>query len=142
MTSATGTVIVDTGPLYAYIDVDDEHHDSCAALLSSHRGPLVVPQLVVAEVAHLVGRRLDTRAEMLFLADLIDGAFLTEPVRPADWPRIAHLVAQYRDFPLGTVDASVVSCAERLGVPAVATTDHRHFSVVRPAHVEAFTLLP
>jgi hypothetical protein len=28
------------------------------------------------------------------------------------------------------------------GLPAVATLDHRHFSVVRPRHVSAFTLLP
>lgn len=142
MTGARSTVVVDAGPLYAYIDVDDEHHSRCAAFLSSHAGPLVVPQLVIAEVAHLVERRLGSRAELLFLADLVDGAFLTEPVRPSDWLRIAELVARYRDFPLGTTDASVVACAERLGVTAIATTDHRHFSVVRPDHVDAFTLLP
>jgi hypothetical protein len=39
-------------------------------------------------------------------------------------------------------DASVVATAERLGEPNVATLDRRHFTVVRPAHVEAFTLLP
>ena len=41
---------------------------------------------------------------------------------------------------LGTVDASVVAAAERLGITAVATTDRRHFSVVRPSHVAAFEL--
>jgi hypothetical protein len=32
--------------------------------------------------------------------------------------------------------------AERLGETAIATLDHRHFTVVRPKHAEAFTLLP
>ena len=32
-----------------------------------------------------------------------------------DWERIAELVARYRDMRLGTVDASVVATAERLG---------------------------
>ena len=41
---------------------------------------------------------------------------------------------------LGTVDASVVAAAERLGITAIATLDRRHFSVVRPRHVEAFAL--
>jgi predicted nucleic acid-binding protein len=56
--------------------------------------------------------------------------------------RIAELVARYRDLPLGTVDASVVATAERLGVNDIATVDRRHFTGVRPAHVAAFTLLP
>ncbi|CAJ59845.1 hypothetical protein FRAAL1183 [Frankia alni ACN14a] len=32
---------------------------------------------------------------------------------------------------LGTVDASVIACAERLGVDEVATVDRRHFTVVK-----------
>jgi uncharacterized protein len=51
-------------------------------------------------------------------------------------------VASYRDLPLGTVDASIVAAAERLGITDVATVDRRHFGVVRPRHVDAFTLLP
>jgi predicted nucleic acid-binding protein len=48
----------------------------------------------------------------------------------------------HRDFPLGTVDASLIALAERLPTKRIATLDRRHFSVVRPAHVEAFELLP
>ena len=51
-------------------------------------------------------------------------------------------IASRLDLPLGTVDASVVAAAERLGITEVATVDHRHFSVVRPSHIDAFTLLP
>ncbi len=39
-------------------------------------------------------------------------------------------------------DASIVAIAERLGIRRIATFDRRHFTVVRPAHVETFTLLP
>lgn len=55
---------------------------------------------------------------------------------------MAELVERYADLPLGAVDASIVATAERLGEVNVATLDRRHFTVVRPAHVEAFTLLP
>ena len=136
------TVVVDAGPLYAYVDADDARHGECLALLTGHPGALVVPQLVITEVAYLLASRLGARAELLFLADVAAGAFSTEPVHPQDWLRITALVSQYRDFPLGTVDASVVACAERLGTSAVATLDRRHFGAVRPTHVEAFTLLP
>lgn len=101
-----------------------------------------MPTLVVTEVTYLLGSRLGAEPEVRFLGDLAAGAFTVEPVSPADWLRIAELVARYRDLPLGTVDASVVATAERLGLHEIATLDRRHFGVVRPDHVEAFALLP
>jgi predicted nucleic acid-binding protein len=133
---------VDAGPLYAYVDADDRHHVASVELLETHPGPLIVPHLVITEVAYFIGTRLDAEAEVRFLGDLASGAFTVEPVQPGDWLRIAALVWQYRDLPLGTVDASVVAAAERLGIVEVATVDRRHFAVVRPSHTPAFALLP
>ena len=48
----------------------------------------------------------------------------------------------YTDLAVGIVDASIFALVERLGEPKVATLDHRHFATMRPAHVEAFQLLP
>jgi predicted nucleic acid-binding protein len=135
-------VLVDAGPLYAYVDADDRHHRACLDLLESHPGPLVVPTLVITEAAYLIGTRLGANAEVRFLGDLAGGAFQVEPVAAADWLRIAELVGRYRDLPLGTADASVVAAAERMRITDVATLDRRHFGVVRPAHVASFGLLP
>lgn len=79
---------------------------------------------------------------MRFLGDLAAGELIIEPVHPADPLRIAELVARYHDLPLGTVDASVIAAAERLGITQIATLDRCHFSVVRPGHVPTFELLP
>jgi len=133
--------LVDAGPLYAYIDADDAHHDDCLSILARHRGPLAVPILVVAEVAYLVGTRLGSEAEVRFLGDLAE-SFTTVPVEDDDWLRIAELVHRYRNLPLGTVDASIVATSERLGVVTLITLDRRHFGVVRPAHAPMFELLP
>lgn len=129
-------------PLYAYVDADDRHHAECREMLQSHPGPLVVPTLVITEVTNLLGRRLGVEPEVRFLGDVAGGAFSVEPVHPTDWLRIAELVSTYRDFPLGTADASVVVCAERLGVNEIVTLDRRHFATVRPCHVDSFALLP
>lgn len=98
--------------------------------------------LVITEVAYLLATRLGWEAEARFLGDLASGALVLEPVHPADPLRMVELVAQYHDLPLGSVDASVVAAAERLGVTEIATVDRRHFSVVRPRHASAFDIQP
>ena len=135
-------LLVDSGPLFAYLDVQDAHHRSCTELLTEHQGPLLVPALCITEVAHLTMTRLGWEPEVRFLGDLIAGDLLVEQLHPADLERIAELVAIYRDLPLGTVDASVVAAAERLEITTIATLDRRHFGAVRPAHVDSFELLP
>lgn len=102
---------------------------------------MVVPALVITEVSYLVGTRLGTESEIRFLGDLAAGNLIPEPVAAADWMRIAELVGRYRDLPLGTVDASVIAAAERLGATEIATLDRRHFDVVR-SDLGPFDLLP
>ena len=135
-------LVVDAGPLVAFVDRADPDHARCAKVFREASLPLVVPLLTVAEATYFIGRRLSVDAEIQFLADFVSGNFIADPVRPADWLRIAELVEQYSDLPLGTVDASVIAAAERLGVTTIATLDRRHFSVVRPRHVESFELVP
>jgi predicted nucleic acid-binding protein len=134
--------VVDAGPLYAYVDADDRHHEDSLDLLRTHPGPLLVPELVVTEVVYLIGTRLGTDAEVRLLGDLAGGDFAVESVAAGDWLRIAELAARYRDLPLGTVDASVVVVCERLNFERLATFDRRHFSVVRPQHTDALELVP
>jgi uncharacterized protein len=43
---------------------------------------------------------------------------------------------------VGFVDAAVPAIVERLGEPKLATLDRRHFSIMRPRHVDALELLP
>lgn len=61
---------------------------------------------------------------------------------PEDWSRIAELVDQFADLPLGGTDASVAVLAERLQTPLVATLDRRHFGALRPRHCDAFQIVP
>lgn len=123
------------------MDRDDRHHEPCLDLLETHPGPLVVPTLVITDVTSLLGTRLGAPAEVRFLGDLAAGNLITEPVSSADWLRIAELVGRYRDLPLGTVDASVIAAAERLGITEIATLDRRHFTVVK-TRLRSLSLLP
>lgn len=133
-------VVVDTGPLYAVVDEDDADHVRCRAVLEQAEHRLIIPTLVIAEATYLIGTRLGPDVEAQFLRSLT--RMHVEPPTPDDWPRIAELVEQYGDFPLGGADASIVVLAERLDIEAIVTLDDRHFRTVRPRHRQAFRLLP
>jgi len=138
-------IVCDTGPLVAAALSNDPDHHACTELftglhLAGRR--LLVPATVVAEVGYLLSREAGARVEAAFLRSMAEGDFDIVDVTPHDYSRMADLVLQYRDLPLGTTDASVIAIAERLRIPDVATLDNRHFSVVRPAQVSALTILP
>jgi predicted nucleic acid-binding protein len=135
-------LIVDAGPLVAAAATRDRNHGRCVELLANARGPLIVPMLVVTEVAYFLADRIGETAERAFAASLRLGELIAEPVEPPDWNRIGELLEQYEDLGLGVVDASVIAACERLGQTELATLDRRHFSVVRPRHCAALTLLP
>jgi uncharacterized protein len=135
-------LLVDAGPLFAYVDRRDRFHGETLDVFERHAGRLLVPIMVVAEVMHLVSTRLGAEPEVRLLADFATCTLIAEPVAASDWLRIGELVGRYRELRLGTVDASIVAAAERLGIDTIMTLDRRHFSVVRPSHVEAFALLP
>lgn len=135
-------IVVDTGPLVAALNADDNDHARCLRLLETHQGRLLVPGPVLTEVCWLLERERGTEAEAAFLEALAQGELDLVAVTTADVQRMADLVRQYADLPLGAVDASVIAIAERLGVTEVATLDLRHFTVVRPSHVRSLTLLP
>ena len=80
--------------------------------------------------------------EAAFLRSVRDDVFTLVSISSADLDRMAELVEAYSSLPLGAADASVIAVAERLKLTEVATLDRRHFTVVRPGHVDAFTLLP
>ena len=138
-------ILCDTGPIVASALDGDDHHHACVKLftglhLANRR--LLVPATVVAEVGYLLNREVGARVESLFLTALADGDFTPVDLTGEDYRRAAELVTTYADLPLGTTDATVVALAERLGVTEVATLDRRHFTVVRPRHATALTLLP
>ena len=134
---------MDAGPLIAAFDSSDGRHRECAELLQGARDELLVPQPIIAEVCYMIGRAsFGAAVEAMFLRSFADGSLTAAPLDPVDFERMAELVEQYASLPLGGSDASVVALAERLQVVKVATLDRRHFTVVRPQHCAALTLLP
>lgn len=138
-------ILIDTGPIVAAAISDQEHHRACADLFTGLRlagRRLLLPATVAAEVGYLLTEYVGPATETAFLKAVGEGDFEPVDLTDADYQRMAELTDRYDDLPLGTTDASVIALAERLDVAEVATLDRRHFTVVRPNHVDALTLLP
>jgi len=134
------TAILDASPLYAAADGNEREHARCLDVLRRRDLDLVIPALVVAEVTHLIERRLGPRKEAAFIRGLED--FAIEPPAVEDWPAIADLVERYANVPLGTVDASIVVLADRLDTDLIVTLDRRHFGAIQSPRGRRFRLLP
>ena len=135
-------LLVDTGPLVAYLNRKDPDHSRCADLLDGRTDELLITPYVLTEACYLIGKYVGPDAEVN-LVEAVAAADLTQiEIGTADLVRMAELMHRHRGFPLGIADASVVAVAERLKLQEVATLDRRHFHAVQPSHVAAFALLP
>src|ERR1017187_467463 len=101
-------LIADTGPLVAMLNAKDQHHEACTTLFRRYRGDA-----------------------------LARGELIVEATTSQDFARMADLVRQYADFPLGTADASVIAVAERLGATRVAVIGPQKGSAAAAGPVRA-----
>jgi uncharacterized protein len=128
--------------LLATFDADDEQHVPCARLLDDVRGSRIVPAPVLVEFDYMVSRELGRDAFLKILEEIRRDAYQVEDLTGADYRRVGEILRTYADLRVGFVDAAVLAIVERLREPKLATLDHRHFSVMRPRHVDALELLP
>jgi len=135
-------LLVDTGVFVAAADLDDRHHDACAALIETHPGPLVTTALVVPEAGWLIRRQLNSTTEAALYQAIADGSIDVIDLTHTDWARVAELLRTYTDIGLDAADASIIAVAERLDQTVIATLDERDFRIIRPNHTDTFELLP
>jgi predicted nucleic acid-binding protein len=138
-------IVCDTGPLVAAaIKNDDRHREYVDLFTALHLAGrrILVPGTVAAEVGYLLAREGGARVEAQFMTSLADRTLWPVELTREDYQRAAELILTYQSLPLGTTDATVIAVCERLELSEVASLDHRHFTVVRPRHVDALTLLP
>ncbi|MGH8898606.1 MAG: type II toxin-antitoxin system VapC family toxin [Egibacteraceae bacterium] len=131
------TLIVDTGVIVAATKSKDPSHEGCRSLLADGNAPIPAPVLV--EVDHHLG---SGPTWMALLHDIAQGSLRVVDLELIGYERIHELMTTYADLRVGFVDCAVLAVVERLDEPKLAILDRRHFSVMRPAHVDSLRLLP
>lgn len=137
-------ILYDTGAIVAAANAHDQHHHACVTLLTGLRlakRRLLVPATVVAETGYLI-RKYSPRSEVEFMRSLSNGDLEPVEITVADYARMTELTESCIERPMGVTDASVIAVSERLGITEIACTDRTDFRMVRPQHVDAYTLLP
>ena len=135
-------IIVDTGILVAVANRADRWHRAATELLREHRREMIVPAPVIVESAWLIARELGNAAEAAFVAAVGRGELRLVNLELVDYERAGELLTTYHDNNLGLVDTCVMAIAERHQATTIATINGRDFRIVRPAHCDAYQLLP
>ena len=124
-------VIADTGPLYAAVDSDDEHHEQAHWQLNrlSRAGrPVLIAYPTLFEAYTLILYRLGKPSASRWLVEVGQGAILLNP-EPGDYQRAIARLQNFPDQEITLFDSLVAELVLRLRAD-VWTFDH-HFDLMR-----------
>ena len=123
-------MLIDTGPLVAYLDARDPSHEGVVDALDSFRGHLFTSSAVITEAMYFVtGGRNGPRLLSEFVA--ASGMEVYNVSRPPELQEAVTLMERYGDIPMDFADATLLLLAEGLGVLEILTLDRRGFSTYR-----------
>lgn len=114
-------VIVDTGPLVAFLRRDDGHHAWVSSQLAALDPPLITCEAVLSEAAFLL-RRLARGPEALLA--LLRRQLIRVPFQlEAELPAVERLMSRYANVPMSLADACLVRMSETHAGSVVLTLD-------------------
>jgi predicted nucleic acid-binding protein len=121
-------VIVDTGPLVAFLAEREKHHDWCGAQFEDLPAPFLTCEAVLTEAYYLVSRLPD--AANRFFELLSSGLIETDFSMLRERAALRSLMLKYKDLPMSLADACVVRLSELHSDAEVFTLDS-DFSIYR-----------
>jgi predicted nucleic acid-binding protein len=114
-------VVLDTGPLVAFIDRDDHRHEWSAAQLASLRPPFITCEAVISEALFLLPRA--RRGVPTLLSFLREGLVQVSFDLSDNLEAVTQLLSKYEDVPMSLADACLVRMSELHDNARVFTLD-------------------
>ena len=121
-------VIVDTGPLVAFLDAGDSNHEWAVSQFRKLTGALLTCEPVLTELAFLTFSRgmAPENFYQLFRRGIIGIDFDLS----AHWEALERMMKSYSDLPMSIADACLVRMSETKPESVVFTLD-RDFTIYR-----------
>ena len=114
-------IIVDTGPLVAYLQRDERHHEWTVERFSTLRPPFLTCEAVLAEACFLIRRGGGNPDDLL---DLVERGLIRVSFQFSDQAhRVRELMRKYKDLPMSFADACLVRMSEQSTDCVVVTLD-------------------
>ena len=129
--------LLDTGPVVAYLDRADPHHDRVARALDRFEGTLVTTGAVVTESMHFLG---SVRGGPSALVELLHASRtqIYDLCQPPELRAAAQLMTRYADTPMDFADATLVLLGEGIDCNRILTLDRRGFAAYRTGRGDPF----
>lgn len=116
-----GTVLLDTGPLVAFLSAADAHHDWAQQHWQNIQPPMLSCEAVIAEAVFLLQHEHKPSQPVL---DLIErGVIRVEFSLAEELRAVTALIERYSDVPMSLADASLVRMSELWADSRVFTLD-------------------
>ena len=113
--------LIDAGPIIAYYKSNDRWHKQVRSFFEKATSQFITTSPCLTEAMFALRASFKVQNELLL--DLARGLYISEPLLPEDFSRIAELNAKYSDIPSDFADLSLIAISERLDIQAIATLD-------------------
>ena len=121
-------VVLDTGPLVAFINAGDKYHHWTALQWAQIEPPFLTCEAVLSEACFLLGGLDGGQAAVL---ELLQREILHLPFRLIEHAnQIAWLLKKYSDIPISLADACLVRMSE-IDANSLVLTVNKDFSIYR-----------
>ena len=118
-------VLLDTGPLVAFLDRRDEHHRWAYKQFGELPFPFFTCEAVLTEASHLLHR---AGADLSLIFNLLhSGALQVAYAIQPESQTLQALLTQYRNVPMDLADACLVRMAENYRECRILTVDSDFF---------------
>ncbi len=122
------TILIDTGPLVAFLNRRDHQHGWTVKALEELEAPLLTCEAVLSEACFLL-RKTPSGADAVM--QLVARGLIRVPFHfDNEAPAIRKLLARYADVPMSFADACLVRMAEQFPSALLLTLD-RDFKLYR-----------
>ncbi|MBZ5500089.1 MAG: PIN domain-containing protein [Acidobacteriia bacterium] len=114
-------VLLDTGPLVAYLNARDRYHEWTVAQLSGMAAPLITCEAVISQSCFVL-RNFPVAQQAVF--DMIRRGLLVIPFDlVSEAEAVQKLLKRYADVPISVADACLVRMSEQISGSAIFTLD-------------------
>ena len=115
------SVVVDTGPIVAFLDADDQFHDWAKAQFARLRPPLLSCEAVLTEACFLTDRGGGDQSAVVQLVER--GVLNVVRLFDSEAASISRLMRRYKNVPMSLADACLVRLVELTSQATLFTVD-------------------